>query len=126
MFDALSFQFATKIEISESPKIISSCFSNGSFDGNLIVYGAGNIGRRFAKSMVGNVLAFADVDESKVGTTIDGIKVISLEEMKIKAHTATVVVASGINNTYSMIKTVQNFNIEHCLVYMGLWDWSNK
>ena len=95
---------------------------NGQWKGKLIVYGAGCIGQKFVDKNRKNVIAFADRDKKKVGTCINGIYVISLNEMKRKSEVASVVVTSGLNYTYSMLKTVFDLGILDCYVYTDDWN----
>lgn len=96
--------------------------NDGQAKGRLIVYGAGNIGKKFVENNREQVIAFADKDEKKIGTCISGIKVISLEEMKKQSNKACVIVASGINYTYSMIKTIFDLGINNCYICMDYWN----
>lgn len=99
-----------------------SIVNGGQIEGRMIVYGAGNIGKKFAKINKNSVLAFADRDTKKIGTSIGGIKVISLEEMKNQANKAGIIVAAGLNYTYSMIKTVFDLGIQKCYVCVDYWN----
>ena len=69
-----------------------------------------------------NIIAFADRDEKKVGACINGIYVISLNEMKNKSKVANIVITSGLNYTYSMLKTVFDLGISDCYVYTDDWN----
>ena len=95
---------------------------NGQCKEKMIVYGAGCIGREFAEKNKKNIIAFADRDEKKVGACINGIYVISLNEMKNKSKVANIVITSGLNYTYSMLKTVFDLGISDCYVYTDDWN----
>lgn len=95
---------------------------NGQCKEKMIVYGAGCIGRKFAEKNKKNIIAFADRDEKKVGACINGIYVISLNEMKNKSKVANIVITSGLDYTYSMLKAVFDLGISDCYVYTDDWN----
>ena len=60
----------------------------------LVVYGAGEYGRRLIFHLgKENIVAFIDLDEKKIGTSIEGIKVISIDEYQEKYSDILVVIA---------------------------------
>lgn len=86
------------------------------------IFGAGNIGKKLAKNKKNYVIAFIDSDFSKVGTYIDGIQVLSIDELKNKEQIPNIILASSINCTYSMLCTLYSNDIKKCFVNMDYWE----
>lgn len=60
------------------------------------IWGAGNIGKYIHKisKHYGNIIAFVDTDANKIGTDVDGVPIISLDEYK-KRNDARIILAAA-------------------------------
>lgn len=88
----------------------------------VIIYGAGAVGRQYVEDHKENIVAFTDKDEKKVGELINGIRIISLQDMKEQLQTVELVIAAKLENTYSMIKTAHDLGIKKCHICMDYWN----
>ena len=91
----------------------------GMAKGKVIVYGAGKMGKKYLDENKGDVLWFADRDKAKVHTSIEGVSVLSLEEMVEKRNKiqCEIVVAAGGEKIIDFLKELQKIGIEACYAY---------
>ena len=76
--------------------------------GNIVVFGAGRIGRKAAAILGAQVVAFADNSPIKIGCQIDGRPVISFDSMM--AQKETILIAAGTLFCYKMIKQLTEYD----------------
>ena len=74
-------------------------------DKNIIVYGAGDFGKRTFEILGDRIVCFSDRSESKIGTLYCGKPVISPEEAYERAKEQTVVIALESDLVYGVLKT---------------------
>lgn len=87
-------------------------------DKKTILFGSGSIGRN-ALEYLGeqNVYAFVDNDEEKIGTFINGRKVISAKELKKIYKKYNLVISTDIRKAYYIAKQLEEMQIEKYTVY---------
>lgn len=83
----------------------------------VIVYGAGTYGGLAYHKYCDKILYFADRDENKIGTYINGVKVISVDKMAEMAQNITIVVASALCNIYSFLYTLKELGVKRCVIF---------
>ncbi len=96
-----------------------SMINTESVKGKVIIYGAGQMGKKFLKENRGKVMWFADRDTKKAHTWVEGVEVLSLEEMaeKRKKEQCEIVVAAGIEKIIDFLKELKKWGINSCYVY---------
>lgn len=83
----------------------------------IIIYGAGDYGNRAYRKFADRIAYYADKSKEKVGTYINDIEVISVEQMcKIGAE-YQIIVAAGADKVYDFLTTLKMNGIEKCQVY---------
>lgn len=82
---------------------------------NIVVWGAGNWGHRALHIFGNKIKAFADKNAKLIGTDIEGIPIISVEEMLIDSERYTICVAVSSEKVYEILKELCNSKIEKCL-----------
>lgn len=83
----------------------------------IAIYGAGKYGCRLSK-LVENVVCFIDSDESKRGSSINGIEVLSLPDYLDSKTDTTIVVAVHHRHMYSVLQKLNEVGIKYfCLYY---------
>lgn len=88
---------------------------------NVIVYGAGTIGKKFANTYSERIFCYADKSKKKVGTYIGNKKVIDINEIGKLSNNYQIVVASGIEKIYDFLHTLKRLGIKKCFVYKEEW-----
>lgn len=79
-----------------------------------IIWGAGVFGKKAVKLLYGKVQFFADKDEAIVDTYIEGIKVISVEEMKSISFDYKICIAVSLDKLYPMLLELYDCGIKKC------------
>lgn len=87
----------------------------------VIVYGSGEIGRKFQTQYDNKIVCFADKNESKHGQLIGNKEIVSLDEMKQLSEKYSIVIAAGIEKVYDFLTTLKNLGIGKCYVYRDGW-----
>lgn len=85
-------------------------------DKKYIIWGAGAWGKKAAKLLYDKVEFFADRNETIVGTTIEGIKVISVEEMKNISLNYKICIAVSVDKMYPMLLELYDCGIKKCCI----------
>lgn len=78
-----------------------------------IVWGAGNYGRKVLAALKDEVYCFADKNPSIVGSLIEGVRVVSCEEM-LKMPEKEICIAVCDGNVFPLLKELYKKNIQHC------------
>lgn len=85
----------------------------------IIVYGAGNIGKAALKKYGDRVAFFSDGDTSKVGKIINGIEIISIEDMKKNIPEYAIIAAVGCDKMTGVIRSFAKADIQYYSVFIG-------
>lgn len=88
---------------------------------NVIVYGAGDIGKKFANKYGEKIFCYADKSKNKIGTCVDNKKVIDINEIGKFSNNHQIVVAAGVEKTYDFLHTLKGLGIKKCFVYKEEW-----
>ncbi|MDY5704180.1 MAG: hypothetical protein SPK77_04400, partial [Lachnospiraceae bacterium] len=88
-------------------------------EGNLIIYGAGNIGRAAIKKYGGRIKYFADGNPSKAGTYLEGVKIISPEGLNQYLKENHLVIAVGAEKMPEVMKIFKDRRINKYSVFAG-------
>lgn len=78
-----------------------------------IIWGAGNYGRRALATLKDEVYCFADKNPSVIGLVIDGVRVISYEEM-LRMTEKEICIAVWDGKVFPLLKELYENNIRHC------------
>lgn len=97
------------------------CKISTELEENVIVYGAGNIGRKFLENNKTNIAFFSDQDKRKIGTYIEDILVISLDDMASLSNKYQIVVAAGSDKVYDFLNTLKSLGIENYYIDKSAW-----
>lgn len=87
---------------------VTPILQNTSRNKKIIVFGAGNYGRKFYKESKSEVVAFVDNNQNIIGKSIDGIRIKSLEEITDKEGDFHIVVAMSKEKQYEVILQLWN------------------
>ena len=85
-------------------------------DKKYIIWGAGAWGKKAAKLLYDKFEFFADRNETIVGTTIEGIKVISVEEMKNISLNYKICIAVSVDKMYPMLLELYDCGLKKCCI----------
>ena len=88
-------------------------------EGNLIIYGAGNIGRAAIKKYGGRIKYFADGNPLKAGTYLEGVKIISPEGLNQYLKENHLVIAVGAEKMPEVMKIFKDRRINEYSVFAG-------
>jgi len=83
---------------------------------NIIIMGAGKVGREAANQMNGKVIAFSDNDIKKIGTFEQGLPVLSFQEI-IKREDIEIIIAVSEQYICELLEQFLSYNIEKFDVY---------
>lgn len=89
-------------------------------DKPIILFGAGIVGSRAAKMLDGKVVAFADNDSAIVGTSKNGLPILSFKEML--EQDVDVVISVGMDKVYEIICQLIENNVQAYRVWQILAD----
>lgn len=95
-------------------------------DRKTIVYGAGKIGRYYAKYNIDNICFFVDRNEALVGTTIENKEIMPLDKLYDYKDKYNIVIAAGFNNIYSFLCTLIQMGITECSVYRNELHYNSE
>ena len=93
---------------------------------DLVIFGAGGMGKATLVEYKAQVIAFADNSRNKQGTNIDGVMIYSLKDVKKLFPNALIMIAMNVKLTYSVIKQLTSEGIEKYVVYEYCRDHNNK
>ena len=82
-----------------------------------IIYGAGAKGLETYKLLNGQTAYFADGDVKKVGTKLNGIDIISVDEMIKKSKDYEIVIAVDEMKIWQLLKKLYESNVIECTTY---------
>ena len=88
-----------------------------SADDELIVYGAGNYGRRAQKAYGKRIKYFADMNKNIIGTKINGTEVISVDSLSELQQKYVILIASYPTKIYSFINALVARNIKSFAIF---------
>lgn len=92
-------------------------------DRMVVLYGAGGIGAGWLDYLgMDKVYAFVDSDEQKVGKTIRGKKVISLDELAAIKDKAAVFISTSYMYKNEIFRMLKDKNMEGCVVGFPMLD----
>ena len=87
--------------------------------GNLIIYGAENIGRATIKKYGSRIKYFADGNPLKAGTYLEGVKIISSDELNQYLKENHMVIAVGAEKMPEAMKIFKDRRINEYSVFAG-------
>lgn len=88
-------------------------------EGNLIIYGAGNIGRAAIKKYGSRIKYFADGNPLKAGTYLEGVKIIPSEGLNQYLKENHLVIAVGAEKMPEVMKIFKDRRINEYSVFAG-------
>lgn len=105
------FSYVRELEMDDGSEIMD----------NVIVYGAGNVGKKFAEKYNDKIFCYADKSEKKVGACIGNKKVIDVKEIGRFSNDHQIVVTAGIEKIYDFLHTLSDLGIKRCFIYKEGW-----
>lgn len=82
-----------------------------------IIYGAGKFGRKAHELLKENVAFFADSDKEKIGEYVNGIEIISVDDLVIKKNDYNILIARTGRGIYEVVEFLRKNGIyEFCVL----------
>ena len=101
------------INIVTEIKIVCEC----EMTGKVIVYGAGNYGKKAYMKYQDRIVYYADRNCNLVGQYINNVEIISLKKMLLLQKVYSIVIAAGPDKIYDFLTVLKLHGIKKCFIF---------
>ncbi len=115
LFGGHNNQFVKNAFLREAPEIGHE--RKGNIDRPIIIYGAGDYGKKAYERYGDKVVFFADRNEKIVGKKINGIEILSVDRLSKLQNEYAIMIAVYSANIYSCIVTLEKYGVKNYYIY---------